>query len=460
MRSLWFRLSAAAALFVSLALILVWFSLSRLFENHVMAQYERELVSVIDTLAANLDSGENGLKLASEPADPRFSVPAGGRYWQVWQKGAPLLRSRSLWDTEIKYSEREEDYGHLSAINGPSGAPILALSQKLNIEGSKGALDVVVTAAADKADLDIALESFSQSLVAMLTLTAILLLSALGLQVFFGLRPLEELRSAVARVRTGESSRIDDTGPSEVRPLVTEINTLLLGERAAVERAKARASDLAHGLKTPLTILGQISETLSGNVQARSAGQIMEQVGLIRARIDRQLALSRIAATGKGRVEVKSIVDKLLAAMRQMPSRRALSWQSDIPARLAAAVDPGDFAEAVGNVLDNARLHAKSRIKVTAAEREMCVRLSVEDDGAGIAEADYGRVLARGQRLDESSEGAGLGLAITSDIVRAYGGSLSLARAAIGGLLVEMDWPLVRSPNQVEQEADVKKRIK
>ena len=275
-----------------------------------------------------------------------------------------------------------------------------------------------------------------------------------------GLRPLEELRSAVARVRTGESSRIDDTGPSEVRPLVTEINTLLLGERAAVERAKARASDLAHGLKTPLTILGQISETLNGNVQARSAGQIMEQVGLIRARIDRQLALSRIAATGKGRVEVKSIVDKLLAAMRQMPSRRALSWQSDIQARLAAAVDPGDFAEAVGNVLDNARLHAKSRIKVTAAEREMCVRLSVEDDGAGIAEADYGRVLARGQRLDESSEGAGLGLAITSDIVRAYGGSLSLARAAIGGLLVELDWPLVRRPNQVEQEADVKKRIK
>lgn len=445
MRSLWFRLSAAAALFVSLALIFVWFSLSRLFENHVMAQYERELVSVIDTLAANLDSGNAGLKLASEPADPRFSIPAGGRYWQVWLKGAPLLRSRSLWDTEIKYSEQEEGYDHLTAIPGPSGDPILALSQKLSIEASKGALDVVVTAAADKSDMDAALASFSRSLITMLALTAILLLSALGLQVFFGLRPLEELRDAVARVRTGGASRIDDTGPSEVRPLVSEINTLLLGERAAVERAKARASDLAHGLKTPLTILGQIGETLTGREQAEAADQIEEQVGLIRSRIDRQLALSRIAATGKERVEAKEIIEKLLAAMRKMPSAQPISWRADIPARLAAAADPGDFAEAVGNVLDNARLHAKADISVTALEEGAVLRLSVEDDGNGIAEADHGRVLARGQRLDESSEGAGLGLAITSDILRAYGGALSLDRAAIGGLKVTMEWPLARA---------------
>ena len=448
MRSLWFRLFSAAALFVSLALVIVWFALSRLFEQHVMEQYELELVSVMDTLAANLDGNGDGLKLASEPADPRYSIPAGGRYWQVWLKGAPLLRSRSLWDTEIKYSEQEEGYGHLTAIEGPSGAPILALSQKLNIEGSKGAFDVVVTAAADKADMDAALASFNKSLFSMLTLTAMLLLSALGLQVFFGLRPLDNLRDAVARIRTGDASRIDESGPSEVRPLVSEINTLLLGERAAVERAKARASDLAHGLKTPLTILGQIGESLTGREQAEAADQISEQVDLIRSRIDRQLALSRIAATGKDRVEAKGIVEKLLAAMRQMPSSQPISWHSDIPAHLAAAVDTGDFAEAVGNVLDNARLHAKSRISVTAKEQDMGLRLIMEDDGEGIAEADYGRVLARGQRLDESSEGSGLGLAITSDILRAYGGALSLDRAAIGGLKVSMDWPMAQRRNQ------------
>jgi signal transduction histidine kinase len=448
MRSLWFRLSAAAALFVSLALVFVWLSLAHLFENHVMEQYEHELVSVIDTIAANLDDSGGGLTLASEPADPRFAIPAGGRYWQVWLKGSPLLRSRSLWDTEIKYSEQEEGYSHLTAIAGPSGAPILALSQKLSIDGSKGALDVILTAAADKADMDTALASFSQSLVSMLALTAILLFSALGLQVFFGLRPLEDLRNAVSRVRTGDASRLDDRGPSEVRPLVSEINTLLVGERAAVERAKARASDLAHGLKTPLTILGQIGETLTGKKHNEAADQIQEQVDLIRSRIDRQLALSRIAATGKDRVEAKGIIEKLLAAMRQMPSPQPISWQAGIPACLAAAADPGDFAEAVGNVLDNARLHAKSRINVTAEEKDGSLRLTVEDDGQGIAEADFDRVLARGQRLDESSEGSGLGLAITADILRAYGGTLSLDRAAIGGLLVKMEWPAAQAPQQ------------
>ena len=448
MRSLWLRLFAAAALFVSLALVFVWFSLARLFENHVMEQYEHELVAVMDTLAANLDGNGGGLKLASEPADPRYAIPAGGRYWQVWLKGAPLLRSRSLWDTEIKYSEQDEGYGHLTAIEGPSGAPILALSQKLNIEGSKGAFDVIVTAAADKSDMDAALASFSQSLMSMLALTAVLLLSALGLQVFFGLRPLENLRHAVARIRTGDASRIDETGPSEVRPLVSEINTLLLGERAAVERAKARASDLAHGLKTPLTILGQIGESLTGKAQAGAAGQISEQVDLIRSRIDRQLALSRIAATGKERVEAAVIVEKLLAAMRQMPSQHPIVWQAEVPSDLTASVDPGDFAEAVGNVLDNARLHAKSQIKVTARVRDSSLFLTVEDDGGGIQEADYGRVLARGQRLDERSEGSGLGLAITSDIMRAYGGTLSLDRAAIGGLMVTMDWPMAQRRNE------------
>lgn len=441
-RSLWFRLFAAAALFVSLALVLVWFSLSKLFENLVMEQYERELVSVIDTLAANLDGNGAGLQLASEPADPRYTVPAGGRYWQVWLKGAPLLRSRSLWDTEITYSKQAEGYSQITAINGPSGAPMLALSQKLNVEGSKGAFDVIVTAAADKADMDAALTSFNQSLFAMLALTALLLFSALGLQVYFGLRPLEQLRNAVAGIRTGASARIDDTGPLEVQPLVSEINSLLLGERAAVERAKARASDLAHGLKTPLTILGQIGETLAGREQGEAAGQIQEQVDLIRSRIDRQLALSRIAATGKDLVEASVILEKLLAAMRQMPSAHPVSWEAGLPVGITLAVDAGDFAEASGNVLDNARMHAKSRVLVTMREEARLCYLTVEDDGPGIPPEDIRRVLERGARLDESSEGSGLGLAITADIIRAYGGLITLGRSSIGGLSVSMRWPL------------------
>jgi signal transduction histidine kinase len=444
MRSLGFRLLAGAALFVTIALILVWFALAQLFERHVMAQYQRELVSVIDTLAANLDINEKGLVLKTQPADPRYTIPAGGRYWQAWLTGTPVLRSRSLWDTELKYSEVPEAYGDIVTIDGPSGAPLLALSQKLNIEGDKGSFDVVVTAAADKWEVDASLANFSRSLFMMLALTAVLLLLAAGLQIHFGLRPLDDLRRAVARIRAGGAARIDESGPAEVRPLVLEINTLLLGERAAVERARARASDLAHGLKTPLTILSQISESLKSEKHDMAAEQIQEQVDMIRSRTDRQLALARVAASGMAAVEIEPMVDRLVAALRRMPSGRKISWQTDIGEGLIAAADPGDFAEATGNVLDNARLHAMSRVKVKAVLDGRRVRLSVEDDGEGISKKDLHRALERGQRLDEAQEGTGLGLAITADIMRAYGGLIRLDHSSIGGLRVMMEWPLAQ----------------
>jgi signal transduction histidine kinase len=447
MRSLGFRLLAGAALFVTIALILVWFALTRLFESHVMAQYQRELVSVIDTLAANLDKNDKGLVLKTQPADPRYTIPAGGRYWQAWLEGAPVLRSRSLWDTEFKYSEEPEAYGHIVTIEGPSGAPLLALSQKLNIEGDKGSFDVVVTAAADKWEVDASLANFSRSLFMMLALTAVLLLLAAGLQIHFGLRPLDDLRRAVARIRAGGAARIDESGPAEVRPLVLEINTLLLGERAAVERARARASDLAHGLKTPLTILSQISESLKSEKHDMVAEQIQEQVDMIRSRTDRQLALARVAASGLAAVEIEPMVDRLVAALRRMPSEREINWQTDMGEGLSAAADAGDFAEATGNVLDNARLHAKSRVKVKAAADGRRVRLSVEDDGEGISKKDQHRALERGQRLDEAQEGTGLGLAITADIMRAYGGLIRLDHSSIGGLRVIMEWPLAQPPD-------------
>lgn len=440
-RSLGFRLLAGAAFFISLALLATWFALTHLFEVHVAAQIERELVAVIDTMAANIDRENGVLEISMEPSDPRFTIPAGGRYWQAWLEGTPLLRSRSLWDKEIKYSADPEAYGNLVTMSGPAGGELLAYSQKLNIEGKDGAFDVILTAAADRSEFDQSVEGFDRSLLIMLALTAFALLCAAALQVRFGLRPLRDLSRAVANVRTGSADRIEEAGPNEVRPLVSEINTLLMSERAAVERARARASDLAHGLKTPLTVLSQISETLRGTRHKDLGVTIEEQVKMVRSRTDRQLALSRIAASGKARVEVAPLVEKLVGVMRQMPSAAPLSWQIDIAKGTAAAVDAGDFAEAVGNIIDNARLHAASHIRISAAVSARRLRFVVEDDGKGVIAANRVKILERGQRLDENSEGSGLGLAITSDIARAYGGALSLDHAGIGGLKVLLEWP-------------------
>jgi signal transduction histidine kinase len=444
-RSLGFRLFAGAAFFITLALLLTWYTLTHLFETHVAAQIERELVAVIDTMAAHIDRENGVLEINMEPSDPRFTIPAGGRYWQAWLEGTPLLRSRSLWDKEIKYSADPEAYGNLVTMSGPAGVDLLAYSQKLNIEGKGGAFDVILTAAADRSEFDQSVMGFDRSLLIMLALTAFALLSAAALQVRFGLRPLRDLSKAVANVRTGSADRIDDAGPTEVRPLVSEINTLLMSERAAVERARARASDLAHGLKTPLTVLSQISETLRGTRHKGLGVTIEEQVKMVRSRTDRQLALSRIAASGKARVEVAPLVEKLVGVMRQMPSAAPLTWQIDIAKGTTAAVDPGDFAEAVGNIIDNARLHAASLVHISASVSARRLRFAVEDDGKGVIAANRVKILERGQRLDENSEGSGLGLAITSDIARAYGGTLSLDHAGIGGLKVLLEWPAAGS---------------
>ena len=443
MRSLGVRLLAGAALFVTVALALTWLVLTQLFERHVAAQYERELTAIIDTLAANLGtSGTGQLSLAAEPADPRFTVPAGGRYWQAWLAGKPLLRSRSLWDTEIKYSENPKAYGRLITMTGPSGAPILAFSQKLNLEGESGNYDVIITAGADKAEFEASLAGFGRSLAAMLALTGMFLMLASALQVRFGLRPLDQLREAVARVRTGAAGRIDEAGPLEVQPLVSEINNLLMAERAAVGRARARAADLAHGLKTPLTILSQISETLAATQNRAVADQIQEQVGMIRSRTDRQLALARVAGPGSASVDIGIAVEKLVSALKKIGSERTLDWKITGKTGLLASVDPEDFTEAAGNILDNARAHAKSRIVVTVARNGRFCSLTVDDDGSGIADQDMSRMLERGQRLDETDGGTGLGLAITSDIARAYGGLISLGASSIGGLSVTTTWPL------------------
>jgi signal transduction histidine kinase len=189
-------------------------------------------------------------------------------------------------------------------------------------------------------------------------------------------------------------------------------------------------------------VLGQISESLHRTPYDDIAKSIDEQVKMVRSRTDRQLALSRIAASGKARVDVKTMTEKLVGAMQQMPSAAPLSWQLDIPAGMTAAVDPGDFAEALGNIVDNARLHASSVVKVTGTASGRRLKLTVEDNGKGVIAANRVRILERGQRLDENTNGTGLGLAITSDIARAYGGSISLDQATIGGLSVKTEWPL------------------
>jgi signal transduction histidine kinase len=454
MRSLRLRLLAFSALFVALALASVWFILGALFERQIAAEYESRLGAVIDSLAANLvknpAGGQDAWAIEREPIDPRYGVPGSGEYWQVSGSLAKPLRSRSLWDATLPDTGPPVTEGSpLAALTGPAGDPLVALASAVTVGEGPDAANFTIVAATGMSAFDAAIADFGDGLVRMLGLAGLFLLVASALQVTIGLRPLNILSRQVADIRSGASRRLADGGPSETIALVREVNQLLEAREQDLEKARNRASDLAHGLKTPLTILSQIAERTGragvgrkGSSQRRDEAEaIAEQVDAIRQRVDRQLALARMSSLHGRRTELRDAVSKLVSVVRQLPSDGPLSWDNRVDEGLAAACDPADFSEALGNVLDNARKFARSRVVVSAARETGRVAVKVEDDGSGVPNADIGRILMRGGHLDGGASETGLGLAITGDILEAHGGRLTVENRMEGGLCVRLDWP-------------------
>ncbi|MFZ1813156.1 MAG: HAMP domain-containing sensor histidine kinase [Rhizobiaceae bacterium] len=440
-RSLRLRLLFAAAILILFALGAVWLILVDLFERDVAAGYERELIAVIDTLAANLDVSGQQPSLTQEPSDPRYSIPASGHYWQLDDGKGNLLRSRSLWDQELepRIGRAVANSSLLWAL-GPDGQALIAERQEITF-GDPGSEKIfIVTAAMAREGFDLARDEFSRSLAIMLAITGAALVLASALQVYLGLIPLDQLRKDVNAVRSGVKPRMPESGPGETRLLVNEINELLDLRDDAIERARNRASDLAHGLKTPLTVLSHVADKLADGNQATSSGEMHEQIGIIRQRIDRQLALARMGAVRKSSTPVREATERLVAIMRRLTQASAITWEEDCQAGTAMC-DQTDFSEALGNVLDNARKYTRRRVAVTAREADGHIRISVEDDGPGVPVEKRQAVLARGVGLEDTASETGLGLAIAHEILSAHGGALELAQSSLGGLKVVLVWP-------------------
>jgi signal transduction histidine kinase len=436
--SLKFRLFAGAFFFIALGIVATWISLQQIFSGYVAAQYEREMTTVIDTLAAGLEFSGGAPVLDGTPPDPRFSLPAGGRYWEVRSDDGVELRSRSLWDTSIEAASlAPSSYRAFRTGEGPDGEPMLVLDRILSFDASDGPRAVDFFAAFPVAEIDSAVADFRRELATMLGLTALLLMLAAALQVLVGLRPLAMLQAEVANVRTGVANKLRSEVPSELKPLVAEINDLLDEKAQALDRARARAADLAHGLKTPLTAILQVAETLPPD----TGGPIAEHVAMIRRRADRQLQRARM---GVGRSEggaLDVIAAKLVNVIAAIPASRKLKWQVDVADGLATPIDTADLAEALGNILDNARKWARSEVRLTARRRHSGIVIEVADDGPGIAAQDLEWILERGVHAGDPESETGLGLTISREIAEAYGGSLALERAPEGGLLARIVLP-------------------
>ncbi|MBV1796386.1 sensor histidine kinase [Siccirubricoccus sp. G192] len=453
--SLRLRLLAAGAASILLALALAGFGLVLLFERHVERRMALELEAHLRQLIDGLGRAPDGsLDLLRPPAEPRFLEPLSGLYWQIREEppaeGGAVLRSRSLWDTILRLPPDllRDGEVHQHSIPGPGGASLLAVERHVTLPASLGGGGVRAVAAVDRAELHAAGRAFALDLAPSLALLAAILIAAAWVQVTVGLRPLGLLRHRLAAVRAGREVRLGAAGfPDEVRPLAAELDHLLDAQGKALERARARAADLAHGLKTPLTILAADAAQLRERGEGELAEEIETVTEVMRRHVERELARARAAQAGGGAARQAApapVAQRVVDVLRRVPRGQDLAWDIDIPAELIVDADAQDLAEMLGNLAENAMKWARGRVRL-AGRREAAggaVLLSVEDDGPGIPETEAATALARGGRLDATKPGAGLGLAIVGDLAEAYGGSLGLGRSAeLGGLRAEIRLP-------------------
>ncbi len=447
--SLRWRLLLAGAISSLVAVLIAAALLILLFERHVAGSTDNELNVHLDQLIAGLGRAPDGeIAVLREPTDARFRKPLSGLYWQVRvEPEGPVFRSRSLWDFALDLpsgGSADDELRHAS-LPGPGGGTLYALQRHVELPRTMGGGEVDVAVALDAAELQSATRRFAGILVPSLLLIGVLLGAAAFAQVTIGLRPLNTLRRRLAAIRDGRSERLGESFPDEVQPLATEIDSLLAARADQVELARRRAADLAHGLKTSLQVLSGEARALREKGDTQAAENIELLAETMQRHVERQLAQARLAPkTGTVRTEIAPVVERVLRVVGKTPRGAEVNWSVDIEPGLAARIDGQDLAEALGNLLENAVRHARTRIVVTGQGEGDLARLTVEDDGPGIPEDRHEAMLRRGERLDETGDGTGLGLAIVGDIVEAWDGSLRLSDNA-PGLAVHLILPLARA---------------
>lgn len=440
-RSLGVRLAAAAAVWIGLALIAGGAALSGVFRDHVEKALVQRLIHDLDRLAATVEVAASGaIDLPRPPSDPLYEQPYSGRYWQLDLESAPPLRSRSLWDVNLTLPPDVPADGeiHRHDIAGPGGQRLLMVERNVVLADLPRPIRTVV--AADRRELDDAVAVFDRTLAFSLGILWLALVTAAVLQVRFGLRPLRRLRAALLDMREGRAARLEGDWPEEVAPLVADLNAALAHDRAVVERARTHAGNLAHALKTPLSVLANEAGRRSDPL----AEAVRREVTAMQRHVDHHLARARAAAAAALpgiRTDAVATVAELVRSMDRLYRDRHLVIDAELPRQAVFRGEREDFTEMAGNLLDNACKWAGSRVRITLSTAATALTLTVEDDGPGLAEGTHERALARGVRLDESTTGSGIGLSIVRDLAELYGGSIVLADSVLGGLKATLALP-------------------
>jgi signal transduction histidine kinase len=453
-RSLTRRLIWLASGWIVLALLLTGWMLTSQYQESAFRRLADVLATTIDEVVLASAATPEGVSVA-EIKDARTLRGLSGKYWQVAEIGAdgemrvlarsPSLAGETLYVGDDLPGRLEEAFGSLITYNDP-GVLKAPQSQPLRIAASMKSLPdratpLVFMAGIDRTDIETDTRQFATFTWTALLILGIGLVIAVFLQVQIGLRPLFDLRNEIADVRKGRAARIARDYPTEIQPLAEQVNRLLAHNQEVVERQRTHVGNLAHALKTPLSVMLAEAE---GEVSPL-AGVVRRQSEIMKGQVDHHLRRARAAARAQGlgeRTPVGEVIDELAVMLERVFQTKGVEIDWRAPDELAFLGERQDLQEVLGNLMENACKWSGRRVRVSAGPNGLGQMVAVvEDDGPGLPADQRDEVMKRGARLDEGAPGSGLGLSIVDDLTRAYGGRLTLAASDLGGLKAVLELP-------------------
>ena len=442
-RSIRGRFLLLSAATVGLALALTAALLISLFSSNIRKRIDSELTSHIKTLVGALSFGPDGALVRPKgPVDQRFAEPYGGLYWQISDAAnGSLLRSTSLWDTRLNLPDDGAEDGaiHHYTLPGPDGTVLIVQERTVTLKAPDGPRKITIAVAVDEASLEEASAGFRADILPAIAGLGLFLIGASIAQLAFGLRALTSLSEGIDRIRERKDTRLSGDFPSEFQSTVTALNQLIDAQAAMVEKARTRAADLAHGLRTPLTVLSNDALTLRDRGESGIADELDHLAATMQAHVERELALSRIAARPDLRrsdTAIDKVVGEIVRTLKRTPRGEVLDFAVTGDGALTVPVDPHDFRELAGNLIENAVKWAATRIAISWWREAGRIVLEIRDDGPGVPPEELPNLTRRGWRLDNSVPGTGLGLSIVREVAEVYGIDVSLANGESGPGLV------------------------
>ncbi|HEV2865225.1 MAG TPA: ATP-binding protein [Allosphingosinicella sp.] len=439
-RSLTRRMIVVAAFWIALLLGGGGYALDRILVSAITDNFDSQLDYVLTAMIASSEIGPEGEVLFNRPpADQRFLEPYSGLYYQISGEGFDPFPSRSLWDRRLSVGRPHHD-NEIHFFNSDE-FPMERLriaERDVRLPGSPVSWRFQVAQGRDILDEQISV--LRQTLVRSFGILGVGLVMLAALQAIYGLWPLRRVRRAIVAIRSGQKSRIEERLPREIEPLIEELNALLEHNETQAEEARRHAGNLAHALKTPLTVITNAATAQSPDL----ADTVCREATTMRRQVDHHLARAR-AIGRRSSAQARALVWPALEAVERAVTRLYENVTVDVAGdkKAAVRVERQDLDEMLGNLIENAAKYGNGRVFVTVKNTPACVEIEVEDDGAGIPEAERVSIFDRGARLDTGKPGTGLGLAIVRDVAQIYHGSIELEESEdLGGLLARLKLPI------------------